>query len=258
MPPDRGVVRVGTSGWQYADWDGTFYPEKLAKARWLEFYATQFPTVEINFTFYRLPRTTTVERWHDRAPPGFRFAVKGSRYLTHNKKLADPEVPVTNVVARLAPLRASHGAWLWQLPPNLHRDVPRLDRFLGTLPATPGHAVEFRHPSWYDAEVEAVLRRHRVAWVWLSDAQMPLRRPLTARNVYLRLHGLSKNADERYRWDYSAAELEPWAQALRAAAADGHDGWVYFNNDYAANAPRNARTLIHLLGDVALPWGRAS
>lgn len=250
----RGTVRVGTSGWQYDDWRGAFYPEIVPRTRWLEYYATQFPTVEVNATFYRLPRTSTVASWHDRAPDQFRFAVKGSRYLTHNKKLADPEEPVTNVVERLAPLKARHGIWLWQLPPNLHRDVPRLDRFLAALPASPRHAVEFRHTSWYDDRVEAVLRRHGVAWVWLSDRQMPHVRPVTADVVYLRLHGLSENADERYRWDYARAELEPWARNLREVAAAGCDGWVYFNNDYAANAPRNARLLMELLGDVALPW----
>lgn len=251
---ERGVVRVGTSGWQYDDWNMTFYPDAIPKSRWFEHYASRFSTVEINATFYRLPQPTTVEKWRDRAPAGFRFAIKGSRYLTHNKKLADPEEPVGNVVTRLSPLQATHGVWLWQLPPNLHRDVPRLERFLRALPARPRHAVEFRHVSWYTEEVEAVLRRRDVAWVWLSDHQLPDICPVTAGHVYLRLHGLSQHQDERYRWDYATAELEPWARRMREAADAGRDGWVYFNNDFEANAPRNALTMIDLLGEVARPW----
>jgi uncharacterized protein YecE (DUF72 family) len=262
----RPVARVGTSGWQYDDWAGTFYPAGLARTRWFGHYATHFPTVEINATFYRLPRTAAVERWRDQTPHGFRFAVKGSRYLTHNKKLRDPEEPVVNVVTRLAPLQSVHGVWLWQLPPNLHRDVPRLERFLDALPrgaTVPRHAMEFRHASWYAPEVEDALRHRGVAWVWLSDRQMPDVAPLTADFVYLRFHGLSPDPDARYRWDYTAAELAPWAERVRAAVARGADAWVYFNNDHAAHATRNAATFIGALGDAALPWpaaggGRAS
>lgn len=250
-----GTVRVGTSGWQYRDWAGAFYPEGLPQKRWFEHYATVFSTVEINASFYRLPRETTVESWRERAPDGFCFAVKGSRYLTHNKKLNDPEAPIATITGRIGPLGPTLGSWLWQLPPNLHKDLPRLERFLGALPGA-NHAVEFRHTSWYDDEVEDVLRRHGVAWVWLSDRQMPHRTPITAPFVYLRFHGLSADEDQRYRWDYSEAELEPWADRLRAAAADGRDGWAYFNNDFAAIAPRNALTLIAMLGDVAEPWPR--
>lgn len=249
-----GVVRVGTSGWQYDDWRGAFYPEGVAKRRWLEYYTSRFPTVEINATFYRLPRNSTVEQWHDRAPDRFRYAVKGSRYLTHNKKLNDPADPIRTISSRLAPLKTFHGVWLWQLPPNLHADLERLTTFLAALPASQRHAVEFRHPSWYTDRVEHALAGHDVAWVWLSDHQMPDVAPVTADFVYLRLHGLADDEDLRYRYDYAADELAPWAERLRSAAADDRDGWVYFNNDFAANAPRNADTLIDLLGDVAFDW----
>ncbi|MBW3603774.1 MAG: DUF72 domain-containing protein [Actinobacteria bacterium] len=253
-PADQCTVRVGTSGWQYDDWRGTFYPDDVAKRRWFEHYTSRFPTVEINATFYRLPKPATVERWHDRAPDRFRFAVKGSRYLTHNKKLKAPSDPVATITERMAPLKTFHGVWLWQLPPNLHLDVDRLERFLDTLPGGPGHAVEFRHRSWYVDEVEDALARHNVAWVWLSDHQMPDTCPVTADFVYLRFHGLAEDDDQRYRYDYAERELAPWAERLRSAAADGRDGWVYFNNDYQANAPRNAATQIDLLGDAAEPW----
>lgn len=249
-----GVIRVGTSGWQYDDWRGAFYPGDLPKRQWFEHYTTRFSTVEINATFYRLPRTSTVRAWHDRTPDRFRFAVKGSRYLTHNKKLNDPADPVETITTRLAPLKTFHGVWLWQLPPNLHVDVERLETFAAALPGSQRHAIEFRHRSWYSNEVERVLARHGIAWVWLSDHHMPDACRVTAPFVYLRFHGLSEDDERRYRYDYSEAELSVWAERLRAAAADGRDAWVYFNNDDQANAPRNAITLIDMLGDTALSW----
>lgn len=253
-----GAIRVGTSGWQYGDWRDAFYPPGVPKLRWFEYYAARFSTVEINATFYRLPRTSTVEAWRSRAPRGFRFAVKGSRYLTHNLKLNDPAGPVATITGRMRPLGGVHGIWLWQLPPNLHRDAERLERFLQHLPARPRHAVEFRHRSWYDDDIAELLRRHDVAWVWLSDGFMPDDHPVTTDQVYLRFHGLGDRKDRRYRWDYTIEELEPWVERLRDAAGAGADCWVYFNNDYGANAPRNARVLIELLGSLAAPWPPAS
>lgn len=244
-------MRVGTSGWSYDDWDGRFYPDEVARTRWFDHYAGHFPTVEINYSFYRLPRQTTVEKWHGQAPDRFRYAVKGSRYITHNLKLGgDVEDAIGNVVRRMAPLKTFLGVWLWQLPPNLHKDVERLDRFLSLLPGS-DHAVEFRHRSWWDEEVEETLRRHDAAFVWLSDSDMPDARPLTSDTIYVRLHG---KGEERYRYDYSDRELEEWAARLRALAADGHDAWVFFNNDHRAKAPKNAATLVELLGDAAEPW----
>jgi uncharacterized protein YecE (DUF72 family) len=181
----RGVVRIGTSGWQYDDWRGRFYPEDAPKRSWFSHYATHFPTVEINATFYRLPRTSTVQRWQDAAPDRFRYAIKGSRYLTHIRKLNDPADPVATITDRMASLKTFHGVWLWQLPPNLHVDVDRLATFLTVLPGGPGHAVEFRHRSWYVDAVADVLAEHGVAWVWLSDGQLPgdgsIRVPASAR-----------------------------------------------------------------------------
>lgn len=248
-----GTVRVGTSGWQYDEWRGAFYPEDVAKARWFEHYATRFSTVELNATFYRLPREQTVRQWHDRAPEGFAFAVKASRYVTHQKKLRDPEEGVGNVVRRCAGLAEHLGVWLWQLPGQLHRDVPRLARFLAALPTDARHAIEFRHASWYEREVEDLLADHDVAWVWLSDGgAMPAAAPLTAPFVYLRLHGL--DPQRQYAWDYTPDELAPWVDRLRAAAADGRDGWVFFNNDVGAHAPHNALAMVDLLGDAAHRW----
>lgn len=247
-------VRVGTSGWQYDDWAGAFYPEGLARKRWFEHYRTAFPAVEVNYTFYRLPRTSTVESWHDRAPPRFRYAVKGSRYITHNLKLGEGTAQaVDNVVERLAPLKTFLGVWLWQLPPNLHRDRDRLGRFLSLLPGR-NHAVEFRHGSWFDDGVFDVLAAHGAACVWISDRQMPDVFPVTADFVYLRLHGLAEDEESRYRYDYTRGDLEPLAERLVAQVQAGRDAWVFFNNDANANAPRNARMMIDLLGGAATEW----
>jgi uncharacterized protein YecE (DUF72 family) len=246
------TVRVGTSGWSYDDWDGRFYPDDVPRTRWFEHYARHFPTVEINHSFYRLPRGSTVENWNRQAPDRFRYAVKGSRYITHNLKLGgDVEDAISNVTERMAPLKTYLGVWLWQLPPNLHKDVARLDRFLSLLPGRHEHAVEFRHTSWWDEEVVATLRRHDTAFVWLSDSEMPKERPVTASTIYVRFHGLG---EDRYRYDYADDELEAWADRLRDAAQDGHDIWAFFNNDHQAKAPANAARLIELLGDVVERW----
>jgi uncharacterized protein YecE (DUF72 family) len=249
--PGVSAVRVGTSGWSYDDWDGRFYPHDLAQRSWFEHYAATFPTVEINYSFYRLPRASTVETWHDRAPRRFRYAVKGSRYITHNLKIGDAGDAVGNVTERMAPLKSFLGVWLWQLPPNLKRDVDRLDAFLGQLPGGQRHAVEFRERTWWDDEVYETLASHGAALVWLSDPEMPRATPRTADLVYVRFHGLG---EERYRYDYTDDELEPWAELLADAAGDGCDAYAFFNNDHEARAPANAQRLVEMLGDTALDW----
>jgi uncharacterized protein YecE (DUF72 family) len=178
-------IRIGTSGWSYDDWADRFYPADVPRSRWYEHYMRVFPTVEINYSFYRLPRASTVEKWHDQAPQRFRYAVKGSRYITHNLKLANAEEAVGNVTERMAPLKSFLGTWLWQLPPNMKRDVDRLDAFLALLPGGQRHAVEFRERSWWDDETFGALERHDAACVWLSDPEMPDVTPVTADFVYL-------------------------------------------------------------------------
>lgn len=206
--------------------------------------------MEINNTFYRLPNDSTVDRWHDQAPDRFRYAVKGSRYLTHQKKLNDPEDPVTTITSRMAGLKTYLGVWLWQLPGNLHRDDDRLGRFLDALPGGAPHAVEFRHRSWYAEGVFDLLREHGVALVWLSSAEMPDDTVRTASHAYVRFHGLEGG----YRYDYARGELEGWAGRLREVAEDGGEAWVYFNNDHRAKAPDNARSFTEMLGSDAVRW----
>jgi uncharacterized protein YecE (DUF72 family) len=228
-----GEVRVGTSGWQYDDWrGGVVYPEGIGPARWLAHYVTLFPTVEVNSTFYRLAKQPAVQRWRDTAPPGFEFVLKGSQFITHRLKLKDAAAAVGRFFEPVSPVLDRTAAILWQLPPNFKRNLDRLDSFLAALPAGPRYAVEFRDDDWFHGDVYEVLDRHGTAHVWLS----------------------SSLTEEPYRYDYSRAELEPWAQRLREVAADGTPAWVFFNNDYEGHAVRNAEVLIELLGEAAYPW----
>jgi len=245
-----GSVAVGTSGWSYDDWGGVFYPANVPRARWLEHYVTRFPTVEINYSFYHLPSEGTVRRWHDAAPDRFRFAVKGSRSITHVRRLSDCREEVDRFVERARGLKTFLGVVLWQLPPTLERDVELLERFASLLPGGVRHAIEFRHPSWLVDDAFAVLRAHEVAQVCVSSSLMPRDLTVTADFVYLRFHGLEGS----YAHDYSEAELGPWAEFLRDAHARGLDGYAYFNNDARARAPKNARELTEMLGDAAIAW----
>ena len=247
-----GRVWIGTSGWVYKEWAGHFYPQGWPKKAEFTFYATQFPTVEINATFYRLPSLPMARRWHDQAPGDFVFAVKGSRFLTHIKRLKDTGAGLRKFFSRLKPLAERTGPILWQLPPNFHKNeenLQRLDRFLGKLPNTFRHAIEFRHPSWMDGETMALLRTHHAANVWISSLKMPQDYTVTSDFVYLRFHGLK---DGPYH-DYTDAELAPWAKQLAAATRSGRPAFVYFNNDLNTRAPLNAKSLMRQLGRRVVP-----
>lgn len=244
----NGKIWIGTSGWVYKHWAKSFYPEDLKKTDELIFYTTEFPTVEINATFYRLPAKSMVAGWRQRVPEEFLFAVKGSRYITHMKKLKNLGDGLKKYFQRIGPLKEHLGPILWQLPPNLHKDIPRLERFLKKLPKRFHHAVEFRDPSWIDHETFAVLRDHEVANVWLSSKAMPQDFTVTADFVYLRFHGLKNSAAH----DYSEAELKPWAKQLIAAAKSRKSAFVYFNNDLNTRAPLNAKMLMEMVGNSAV------
>lgn len=247
-----GEIRVGTSGWQYDDWRGTVYPKGVGTGRWLSQYVQWFPTVEVNSTFYRLAKASAARGWRQTAPPGFEFALKGSQFITHRLKLKDPGRPIQRFFEPLQPVLDRTAVVLWQLPPGWHRNVERLDTFLAALPVGIRYAVEFRDDDWFHPDAYAVLDRHRAAHVWLSSSLTSGHELVrTGDLLYVRFHGLGESP---YRWDYSHAELELWAERLRDATADGTPAWVYFNNDYEGHAVRNARTLIEMLGDTARPW----
>lgn len=233
---------VGTSGWQYADWRGILYPEGVPQRLWLETYAETFPTVESNNAFYRLPTQENFAGWRDRTPDGFVMAVKASRYLTHIKRLADPQEPVRRLMEAASGLKDKLGPILLQLPPTLKADPERLAGCLACFPAEVRVAVEPRHPSWWTAEVEGVLRDHGAALCWADRGGRPLN-PLwrTAGWGYLRLHeGHATPYPE-----YGDAALRTWAKRLRETG--WQEAYVYFNNDFGGAAVRNARRFATLL-----------
>jgi uncharacterized protein YecE (DUF72 family) len=234
---------VGCSGWNYTSWRGRFYPDDLPASRWLEFYASRFDTVEINNSFYRLPDRSTFAAWRRQVPRAFLFAVKGSRFLTHMKRLLDPKEPVARLFTSVSGLGRALGPVLYQLPPSLKIDLPRLDHFLRTLPrrssGTRLHVVEFRHPSWYTDETFELLTRRHVALCLHDKPGSSIREPFVGPFVYVRFHGTTGH----YHGSYTDQELERWAHLLAEQAHCGRRVFAYFNNDPQAIATANALTL---------------
>lgn len=234
---------IGTSGWNYDHWKGVFYPPGLPSDEWLEFYSGQFDTVEINYSFYRLPERENFERWAAETPEDFTFAVKASRYLTHLKKLKDPEEPLELVIGHARGLGHKLGPILYQLPPRWKVNVPRLQHFLSILPTDLRYAMEFRDPSWNTDEVFDLLSEYSVAYCIMSAPDLPRIMRVTAPFVYIRMH----NGGHDTEGNYDDAQLEWWAEQVKSFLASG-DVYVYFNNDNKGFAVRNARTLVSMVG----------
>jgi uncharacterized protein YecE (DUF72 family) len=249
---------VGTSGWQYRDWRGRFYPERLAQRRWLEYYTEHFATVELNNPFYRLPERATFEGWRQRTPADFVVAVKASRYLTHIKRLRDPQEPVARLLDHARGLGPRLGPVLLQLPPSLRMDLPLLDECLRCFPADIRVVVEPRHPSWWTEPVAETLSAHGAALCWADRRSRPVT-PLwrTADWGYLRMHHGAGSPPPRY----GVRALRSWARRLADSWPDMADVFVYFNNDpggaaiedavaFAAAARRLGRTVTRVRGDA--------
>jgi uncharacterized protein YecE (DUF72 family) len=238
-----GVVRIGCSGWNYADWRGLFYPRELPTGRWLEHYARAYDTVEVNATFYRPPTRKSAARWAAQTPNDFVFAVKSSRYLTHVKRLRGLAGSLERLLEPLEALAQAGklGPLLWQLPETFHRDDERLADALEALP--PGrHCFEFRHPSWFVPEVRGLLREYDAALV-VGDTprrRFQTREP-TASWAYVRFH--EGRARER---SYGAAALRTWSRRI-AAWRDELDVYAYFNDDWSGHALREAARLRDLV-----------
>jgi uncharacterized protein YecE (DUF72 family) len=239
-------IRIGCSGWNYQHWrNGVFYPPRLAARRWLDFYSAHFDTVEINSTFYRLPRETAVANWVRESRPGFLFAVKMSRYVTHIKRLRDLGPSIALFYERIRPFLGSpkFGPVLWQLPPDFRRDDDRLAAALAQLPAG-RHCFEFRHESWFVEPVYALLRERGVALVIGDDPRRPFQsHELTTDWTFIRFHSGTRGRGG----NYSQTELEEWARRIEAWAGAG-DVYAYFNNDWNGYAVRNGASLQRLLG----------
>ncbi|GIU88479.1 MAG: histidine kinase [Acidimicrobiia bacterium] len=236
------MLRVGTSGWQYAHWRRRFYPPAVPLAGWLDHYASRFGTVEVNNTFYRLPDAVTFERWRARTPPGFVFALKASRFLTHVRRLRDPAGPVALLLERARHLGDRLGPVLLQLPPDLRVAPDRLDETLAAFGGRVRVAVEPRHPSWWCDEVHAVLRAHGAALCLADRGSRPVT-PLwrTAGWAYVRFHHGTGSPTSCY----GRRALAAWAQRLRDLYGPGADGYAYFNNDAGACALRDAIRFAH-------------
>lgn len=234
-------VRIGTSGWAYTHWRGVLYEPGVPTTRWLQRYADEFDTVELNGSFYRWPQDAQFECWRDQLPAGFVMAVKAARGLTHARRLRSPEVWVERLERGWRALGERGGPLLVQLHPALERDDARLEHFLDAMPADIPVAVEFRHPSWDDPQVYELLERHDAAYVVMSGAHLPCILRATASLVYVRLHG--PDPDALYGGSYSADDLRWWADRIREWTAQDRDVVVYFNNDLGGNAVRNARDL---------------
>jgi len=255
-----GTIRIGISGWRYEPWRGAFYPADLPQRDELAYASRKLATIEINGSFYSLQRPEYYARWRDETPPGFVFSVKGSRYLTHMKRLRDIEAPLENFFASgMASLSDKLGPFLWQFPPNFAFDRERLAAFFELLPrdtATLGvrranrklrHAIEIRHRSFETPAFVDLLREHDIAYVVADTAgKWPAAEDVTSDFVYVRLHGDRK----LYESGYTIAALERWAARIRAWST-ARDVFVYFDNDIKVKAPRDAMRLADMLG---VPW----
>ena len=236
MKHARSNYRIGTSGYVYGHWRGSFYPQEMPQKDWFGHYAARFDTVEINNSFYRLPPPETFAQWRERAPKGFLYAVKYSRFGSHMKRLLDPEQHMARFLASALELRETLGPVLVQLPPNWRADPERLDAFLGVAPKKLRWAIEFRDASWLCGPVYAVLRRHNAALV-IHDLLPHHPELRTADWSYRRYHG------QNYSGSYTPQFLSAQARLIADDLEAGRDVFVYFNNDLGGHAIRNALAL---------------
>lgn len=237
---------IGTSGWNYDHWKDHFYAG-VKRKDWLRYYAEQLDAVEVNATFFRLQNPSTLAKWEGETPPGFRFAIKGNRYLTHNKRLKDPARSIELERDNANALGDKLAAVLWQLPGNLEKNLERLNDFGKAVRVWPHvhHAVEFRHRSWFDEDTAGCLEEHGLANCLSDAADWPMWNTATGGLVYVRLHGHTRT----YASAYSRDSLRRWARAIRQWLDEGRDVHVYFDNDAEGAAPRDALRLKHLLDD---------
>jgi uncharacterized protein YecE (DUF72 family) len=239
------TVHVGTSGWHYKQWIGDFYPPRFPPAKMLAYYAHQFHTVEINSSFYRLPEEKTFDQWRKIVPSRFVFAVKASRFLTHIKRLKDPEDSIKLFFARAKHLGPHLGPILFQLPPRWKADIGRLTTFLELLPPKHKYVVEFRDDSWYAREILELLGRHNVALCLHDWHSADWARELTANFSYIRFHG----TNGKYAGNYPDQLLLRWVEQIQSWQDEVSEVFAYFNNDIGGHAIRNAQSLRAMLAN---------
>ncbi len=232
-------IRIGTSGWYYNHWVCKFYPANLPKSKWFEYYAKSFDTVEINNTFYRLPKQKSVQRWYQLAPKGFVYTVKANRYITHIKRLKGVSEPLERFFEMAGLLKEKLGPVLYQLPPSLHKDLDLLKGFISLLPKQGLSVFEFRHKSWYDEDTFKLLDKSGAAFCIHDLAGLETPRVITADLIYIRFHGPTG----RYAGNYTKKALQSWTDWIKEHKKEVRSVYAYFNNDYNAYAVDNAKTL---------------
>lgn len=240
-------IRIGCSGFLYDSWRGVFYPEELPHKRWLSFYMKKFNTVELNVTFYRLLKKEAFERWYKETPPDFKFCLKGSRFITHVKKLKDVELPLSTFFNATAPLLEKLEVILWQLPPNLKLNMKNLEDFVENLKKYPvRHVFEFRHKSYLGKKVFKLLSAANIGVCMADWPEFINDLPPTSDFVYIRRHGEGGN----YATDYTPEQLKNDAKKIKEYLKLGKDVYCYFNNDASAYAPKNALELAAILENM--------
>jgi uncharacterized protein YecE (DUF72 family) len=237
-------VRIGCSGFNYPHWRGVFYPQDLPQRKWFQYYCTVFSSVELNVTFYRLPTSATFDKWHQETPPDFSFSLKGSRFITHVKKLLEPASSLELFFKNALRLKEKLKVVLWQFPPAFKINTPRLVRFLKLLRDCPvRNTLEFRHESWITTNIISICKEHNIClcmadWPGFIDDL-----PVISDFIYMRRHG--KNG--KYDSCYSKASLKKDSKRIKEYLGKGKEVFLYFNNDAFGYAPKNARELLDLL-----------
>lgn len=236
-------VRVGTSGWSYRHWRKVFYPEQLPQRQWLSHYAAEFDTVEVNTTFYHLPRESTMESWRERAPDGFIYALKAGRFITHTQELKNAQEAVEEFIRRARLLREHLGPILYQLPPRFKQDLGRLEDFLQLLPLDLISVFEFRDESWCREDTFELLANYDACFCSHDMPGLYTPRRGTGPAAYVRFHGPAR----RYAGAYSEDTLEEWAEWMAIQWEAGRSVYAYFNNDIGGHAVRDAKKLLRAL-----------
>ena len=237
-------LRIGCSGFLYDHWRGTFYPEDLPKNHWLEYYSRHFSTVELNVTFYRLPERETFAKWYVLTPDDFVFSLKGSRFVTHVKKLKDCAEPIEAFFSRASVLKEKLGVILWQLPPNFNLDIERFKEFLEALkPYNMRNTFEFRNKTWINKKIFTLLEKENAALCMADHPEYLNNLPLTADFVYIRRHG----KEGSYATSYTTESLKEDAKCIKAHLKKKKNIFLYFNNDAFGYAPKNAAEIITLI-----------
>lgn len=239
----KSKLLIGTSGFSYNHWKNIFYPEEVKNQDWLIFYAKHFDTVEINSSFYHLPSKETFARWRKITPPDFIFAVKGSRFITHIKKLNEVEEPVENFLKNVSELKEKLGPILFQFPPDWKINLDRFEAFLNILPDNFKYVFEFRNKSWFNNLIYNLLKKKKAALCISSSPSFPSEKVITSDFTFIRMHG----GKELYGSRYSTNELKIWAKEIKEFLVREINVFVYFNNDTHGYATKNALELSSLL-----------